>query len=77
LHNTIRDREKAFRGLKIQDTPMVEGQRIAYNFVRPHEALEGKTPAEVANLDLGLEQNKWLGLIKNATISQKFITKEQ
>lgn len=67
LNNTIRDREKTMRGLKIKDTPMVEGHRIAYNFVRPHEALEGKTPAEMAGLGLNLGDNKWLGLMKKAT----------
>lgn len=72
LHNTIRDREKTFRGLKIQDTPIVEGHRIAYNFVRPHEALNGKTPAEVAGLDLNLGENKWMGLIAKA-IENKYL----
>lgn len=66
LNNTIRDREKTMRGLKIKDTPIMEGHRIAYNFVRPHEALDGKTPADVAGLDLGLGKNKWLGLIERS-----------
>jgi len=43
--------------------------RIYYNFIRPHQALNGKTPAEVANLDLNLGQNKWLSLIKQAVES--------
>lgn len=25
-------------------TPLAEGQRIQYNFVKPHMALEGQTP---------------------------------
>jgi len=29
-------------------------------------ALDGKTPAEVAGLDLGLEGDKWLSLIKQS-----------
>ena len=32
-------------------------------FIRPHMALNGKIPAEVANIDLDLEGNKWLSLI--------------
>ncbi|UVS68835.1 hypothetical protein NWT39_13120 [Nitrososphaera viennensis] len=32
---------------------MEEGQRIQYNnFVKPHMALDGKTPGEVAGLDV-------------------------
>lgn len=43
------------RSLKIEDSDVVEGYRIYYNFIRPHMSLNGKTPAEVAGLDLGLE----------------------
>ncbi len=44
-------------------TPLVEGQRIRYNFVRPHEALDGQTPAQAAGI--GVEgENKWFELLK-------------
>jgi len=66
LHWTIRERNKVQRGLKKEETPIIEGLRIYYNFIRPHESLGGKTPAEVAGLDLGLSQNKWLDLLKLA-----------
>ena len=60
---------KVQRGWKSGKTPIAEGQRIHYNFVKPHEALEGQTPAERAGV--GVEgQNKWLSLLKaslNAT----------
>jgi hypothetical protein len=29
-------------------THLAEGQRIAYNFVKPHTALEDQTPAQAA-----------------------------
>ena len=45
---------------------MIDGWRIYYNFIRPHQALDGKTPAEMANLDLHLGENKWLSLIKQS-----------
>jgi len=38
--------------------------RIYYNFIRSHMALNGKTPAQQANIDLKLGKNKWLDLIK-------------
>lgn len=54
------------RSLKIEDSDVVEGYRIYYNFIRPHMSLNGKTPAEVAGLDLGLEGDRWLSLIKQS-----------
>jgi len=44
--------------------------RIYYNFIRKHQSLKGKTPAEMANIDLNLEGNKWLSLIKKTSKSQ-------
>lgn len=38
-----------------------------YNFVRPHMALDGQTPAEAAGIDLNLEGNRWMQLIKAAS----------
>jgi hypothetical protein len=46
-------------------------QDIYYNFIRPHQALNGKTPAEEAKLNLGLGQNRWLDLIKKSLETQK------
>jgi len=48
MNGEIRDREKVMRGLKRKDTPIIEGYKIYHNFVRPHEALDGKTLAEMA-----------------------------
>ncbi|MGD0145631.1 MAG: hypothetical protein ABSB53_02105 [Nitrososphaerales archaeon] len=46
-------------------TPLAEGQRIHYDFVRPHTALEGQTPADRAGV--GVEgENKWLTLLRSA-----------
>ncbi len=40
--------------------------RINYDFARPHVGLDGRTPAEVAGLDLGLDGIRWKALIKEA-----------
>lgn len=66
LNGTVRERNKVMRGLKDKGTAstIMDGQRIYYNFMRPHMALSGKTPAEKAKLNLKLEGNKWLNLIK-------------
>lgn len=57
------------RGVQNEETAqdLMEGFRNYYNFIRPHQALNGKTPAEVAGLDLGLGKNKWLDLIEKAS----------
>jgi hypothetical protein len=40
--------------------------QIYYNFIREHQALNGKTPAEVAGI--GIEgENKWLEILKRCT----------
>jgi transposase-like protein len=66
LNGEIRDREKVVRGLKKPDTPILTGYQIYHNYVRPHEALNGKTPAAVAGIEVQGE-NKWLTLIQNAS----------
>ena len=69
LHGTIRERNKVMRGLEDQPTAqtIIDGFRIYYNFIRPHMALNGKTPAEQASIGLELGKNKWLSLIKKST----------
>lgn len=66
LNGEIRDREKVMRGLKKMDTPIIEGYKIYHNFVRPHQALDGKTPADIASITVE-GQNKWITLIQNAS----------
>lgn len=70
LNGEIRDREKVMRGLKKMDTPILEGYKIYHNFVRPHQALDGKTPADIASITVE-GQNKWITLIQNATLKRQ------
>src|SRR5208282_4548494 len=65
MNGEIRDREKVMRSLKKTDTPILTGYQIYHNYVRPHMALKGKTPAELAGIQIEGE-NKWLTLIQNA-----------
>ena len=39
--------------------------QIFHNYIRPHEVLNGKTPAEVAGISVEGE-DKWRTLIQNA-----------
>ncbi len=61
-----RNREKITRGLERKDSPILTGYQLFHNYIRPHVALEGKTPAEVAGI-LIQGKNKWLTLIQNAS----------
>ncbi len=46
-------------------TPLAEGKRIQYNFVRPHMALENQTPVQVAGIGVKAK-NKWLAMLTEA-----------
>ena len=65
FNGEIRDREKVMRGLKKDDTPILHGMQIFHNYVRPHEALDGKTPADACGIEI-VGNNKWLTIIQNA-----------
>jgi transposase-like protein len=65
LNGEIRDREKTMRGLKIKDTPILSGYQLFHNYIREHEGLNGKTPAEAGGIKIE-GKNKWITLIQNA-----------
>ena len=63
----IKDRIKSIRsGFKSFDDArnFMNLRRVIYNFVNPHQELNGKTPAEMAGINLELRRNKLLNLIK-------------
>jgi len=66
FNGEVRDREKVIRGVKKDDSAILSGYQIYHNFVRPHMALDGKTPSEVCGLKVEGE-NKWKTLIQNAS----------
>jgi transposase-like protein len=66
MNGEIRDREKTMRGLKVDDTAILQGYQLYHNFIRPHEALDGKTPSEACGIQIE-GKNKWLTLIQNAS----------
>ena len=64
LNGTLRERTKVQRGWKTTKTVLAEGNRLQYDFVKPHHALKGKTPAQVCGI--GVDGNKWRALIEAA-----------
>ncbi|MGA2791245.1 MAG: DDE-type integrase/transposase/recombinase [Candidatus Bathyarchaeia archaeon] len=66
MNGELRDRERVMRTLEKTDTPILSGMQIFHNYIRPHEALKGKTPADVAGIKIEGE-NKWLTIIQNAS----------
>ena len=65
-HGTLKERTKVMRALKNTGTSVLDGQRIYYNHIRPHQGLNGKTPAQAAGLELNFGVNKWQSLIEKS-----------
>lgn len=54
------------RGLKRDDSLVTDGIQVYHNYFRPHEGLQGKTPAEAAGIKIEGE-NPWITMIQNAS----------
>lgn len=67
LNGEFRDREKVARGLKADDSPLINGYQIFHNYIRPHSALDGKTPSEACGITIQGE-DKWKTLIQRASL---------
>lgn len=70
MHGSIREREKVVRGLKVDETPIIPMNQIYYNFIRPHQGLQGGTPAEMAGIGIE-EENRWMKLLNASTRLEK------
>jgi len=72
LHNTVRERQKTMRGLQNDDTATEFNNsfKAYYNHIRPHMALDGRTPAQAAGIDLKLGRNRWKGMIQKSVENQ-------
>ncbi|MGI0046348.1 MAG: IS6 family transposase [Nitrosotalea sp.] len=76
LNGEFRDREKVVRGLKKDDSPLISGYQIYHNYIRPHMALNGKTPSEACGMKIEGD-NKWLTIIQNASHEPTVDTKKK
>jgi putative transposase len=61
----ITDREKVMRSLKTKKIPILTGYQIYHNYIREHQGIANKTPAEKCGIKVEGD-NKWVTLIQNA-----------
>jgi len=64
FHGTLKDRTKVFRSFRDIDTliQFTDGWLVYYNYFRPHESLEGKTPGEFAKVKYNVKN--WADLMR-------------
>jgi len=58
--------ERRSCGVSTVDTPILKSYQIFHNYLRPHEGLNDRTPAEACGIQIQGE-NKWVTLIQNAS----------
>ena len=77
FHSTLKQRTKVMRGLKNFETAtdFVNGWLVHYNYLRPHTALNDKTPAEVAGIDY--PYRNWADIIRKHRPSSPIIVEHQ
>jgi transposase-like protein len=66
MNGEIRDRERVMRGIENMDTPILKGIQLYHNYIKPHMALNGRTPAEAAGIRVE-GKDKWMTLIQNSS----------
>lgn len=72
-HSTFRERDKTMRGFKGGEQNFADGFRTYYNFIKQHQGLNGLTPSQKAEIDLQLERNRWLDLLRKSLNSNNKI----
>jgi transposase-like protein len=77
FHGTLKARTKVMRGLKNFETALdfTEGWLVHYNYLRPHESLQDKTPAEVAGIKY--PYRNWADIIRKHKPTSKIIIEHQ
>lgn len=65
FHGTLKDRTKVLRGFKSIRTAeeILQGWLFYYNFLRPHESLGDRTPAEASGIKF--PHKNWLDIVRN------------
>jgi transposase-like protein len=72
LNGTFRERTKVMRSLDDQKgaAEFAKGMQVYYNYIRPHQGIEGQTPAEKAKIPIDFKGNRWMTMIELAAKSE-------
>jgi transposase InsO family protein len=65
LNGTFRERTKVVQCFDsgIGAAEFAAGMQTYYNYIRPHQRINGMTPAQMANVPLDLTGNWWMTMI--------------
>jgi transposase-like protein len=65
LNGTFRERTKVVRSFDSGESAadFAVGMQTYYNYIRPHQGINGMTPAQMANIPLDLTGNRWMTMI--------------
>jgi hypothetical protein len=74
FHGSLKQRTKIMRGLKNFESALdfINGWLVHYNYLRPHEGLNDKTPAEVAGI--AYPYRNWADIIRKHKPSIRIVT---
>lgn len=77
FHGTLKARTKVMRGLKSLESAIefTQGWLVHYNYLRPHEALNDRTPAKVAGIDY--PHDDWQDIIRNHKMTKPVTIEHQ
>jgi putative transposase len=77
FHGTLKQRTKVMRGLKNFESAIdfTDGWLVHYNYLRPHESLQDKTPAEVAGVEYPYQN--WADIIRKHKPTTKITIEHQ
>ncbi len=65
LNGELADRFRSTRGINSEDMLIFRVVALHHNFAKPHEGMDGRTPAEAAGID-AQGAGKWQTLMQNA-----------
>jgi hypothetical protein len=57
------------RGLEQKDSPVLIAYQLFHNYIRPHKAINNRTPADVAGIKIK-GKDRWLTIIQNAKANE-------
>lgn len=69
FNSTVWSFMRHMRGFKDERSPLLDGMRVHYNHVRPHDRIGGITPGEAAGMIV--RGRKWRTLVQHGRLLQR------